>query len=134
MGFLLLAVVVSLLACVNVAVFRSFWGHRVGSVWWGVLIAAWGAGAVLGVWGGFCFEYQPLNELRVAGAPIPAAFFHWEGPRGEEKWVDFLTPAPLLFAGSNVFIVALLAGCPVWLAFWLRRRVLAKPESETADS
>ena len=27
------------------------------------------------------------------GVMIPAAFFHWEGPPGEEQWIDFITPA-----------------------------------------
>jgi hypothetical protein len=67
----------------------------------------------------------------IFGAPIPAAFFHWEGPPGKEQWVDFITPAPLLFAGSNVVILALLAAIPVGLAFRFRRRVLATPGSAT---
>ncbi len=69
------------------------------------------------------FEHQLLPELRVAGAPMPCAFFHWEGPPGEEQWVDFITPDPMLFAGSNIFILALLSACPVGLVFWLRRKV-----------
>jgi hypothetical protein len=83
---------------------------------------AWVAGAALGVWGGFCFEYQASPRLRVFGAPVPAAFFHREGPPGEEQWVSFITPAPLLFAASNVAILALLAACPVGLAYWLGQR------------
>jgi hypothetical protein len=80
---------------------------------------AWLAGASLGVWSGFFFEYQATPRLRVVGAPVPAAFFHWEGPPGQEQWIDFITPAPLLFASSNVVILSLLAACPVGLVFWL---------------
>jgi hypothetical protein len=61
-----------------------------------------------------------LLRLRVFGAPVPAAFFHLEGPPGEEQWVDFITPAPLLFAASNVPLLGLLVACPVGLVFWVR--------------
>jgi hypothetical protein len=82
----------------------------------------WLAGAAKGVWSSLFFEYQPTARLRVFGAPVPVAFFHWEGPPGEEQWVDFVHSAPLVFVGSNVVILALLAACPAGLAFWLRGR------------
>lgn len=69
------------------------------------------------MWSGFFFEYQPSPKLRVFGAPVPGAFLHLEGRPGEEQWVDFITPAPMLFAGSNIVILALLAGLPVGLVF-----------------
>lgn len=134
MGFLLILLVVALLAYVNVVTVRSLRRRRAGPSWWAVLVSAWASGAALGVWGGFFFEYQPLPDLRVVGAPIPAAFFHWEGPPGEEQWVDFITPAPLLFASSNVVIIALLAACPVGLASRFRRRGLATPGVAKGDS
>jgi hypothetical protein len=37
--------------------------------------------------------------------------------------VDFIIPAPLLYAGSNIAILMLLAGQPVGLVFLLRQRV-----------
>ena len=81
---------------------------------------AWLVGAGIGARGGFFFEDRPTPVLRVFGAPVPAALPHWEGPPGEEQWVDFITPAPLLFAASNIAILALLAGLPVGLMFLLR--------------
>jgi hypothetical protein len=63
---------------------------------------------------------------------VPAAFFHWEGPPGEEQWIDFITPAPLLFAGSNVVILALLAACPVGVVCWLRRWLAPAPDRSSA--
>src|SRR5690349_8162976 len=99
MGFLLILCVVALLAFGNAMAVRSFLARRAGAPWWVAMAAAWAAGGALGVWSGFFFEYRPVPKLRVAGAPIPAAFFHWEGPPGQEQWVDFITPAPLLFAG-----------------------------------
>ena len=106
---------------------RSFLARRARPPWWGALAAAWAVGAVVGAWSGFFFEYRPAPNLRVFGAPVPAAFFHREGPPGEEQWVDFITPAPLLFAGSNVVILALLAASSVGLAFRFRRQVVATP-------
>ena len=132
MGVLLIFAVTVLLAFADAGIVRLLRRRRGGRGWWCALAVAWLAGAGLGVWSGFFFEYRPNPELRVFGAPVPGAFLHWEGPPGEEQWVDFITPAPLLFAGSNIAIVALLAGLPVGLVFLLRRLVLvgsiAKPE------
>jgi hypothetical protein len=115
--------VVALLAYADLLIMRMFQRRQAGRVWWTALAVAWLAGAALGTWAGFFFEYQPSPRLRVFGAPVPATFFHWEGPPGEERWVDFVTPAPLLFAGSNVVILALLAACPIGLVFWLGERL-----------
>ena len=126
MGFLLILPLVALLAFANVISVRSFLAWRAGPPWWGALAVAWVVGTAVGVWSGFYFEYRPSPELRVFGAPIPTGCLHWEGPPGQEQWVDFITPAPLVFAGSNVVILALLAACTVGLVFWLRRRGLAE--------
>jgi hypothetical protein len=110
------------LALANAFIVRMLRQRGAGTRWWAALSSAWLAGAALGVWSGF-FEYQPSPRLRVVGAPVPAAFFHWEGPPGEEQWVGFITQAPVLFAVSNVAILALLAGGPVGLAFWVVSRL-----------
>jgi hypothetical protein len=112
----------SLLAIPNAATVRLFRRRQAGAGWWSALAMGWLTGAALGVWSGFFFEYQPSPDVRVAGAPVPTAFFHWEGPPGEEQWIDFITPAPVLFAGSNIFLLALTAGCPVGLVYWLALR------------
>lgn len=122
MGFLIIFGAIGLLAYLNVATVRSFRRRQAGSGWWTLLTFGWAAGAAVGVMGGFFFEYQPRPELRVVGAPVPVAFFHWEGPPGEERWIDFITQPPFLFAGSNVVILGLLAACPIGLAFRLLRR------------
>lgn len=129
MGFVIIFASVALLVSINAAIVRLFRRRRAGPGWWIGLTVAWAVGAGLGFVGGFFFEYRPLPEFRVAGAPIPAAFFHWEGPPGHEQWVDFITPAPLLFAGSNVVILGLLAACPVGLAFRLGRRGTEGPRA-----
>ncbi len=119
MGGLLIPVVVGLLALANVATVKLLRRRRAGPGWCAALSVAWLAGAPLGAWGGIFVEYQLSPTLRVFGAPVPHAFFHLEGPPGEERWIDFITPAPILFAASNVPILALLAACPVGLLFWV---------------
>jgi hypothetical protein len=122
LGLLIFAVVV-LLAFADADVVRLYRRRRAGRGWWCALAVAWLTGARLGTWGGFFFEYRPTRELRVFGAPVPGVFLHWEVPPSEEQWVDFITPTPLLFAGSNIAILALLAGLPVGLVFLLLRTV-----------
>jgi hypothetical protein len=73
-------------------------------------------GVAAGIWGGFFFEYQPEPNFRVLGCPVPAAFFVLEKHGdSDEIWVDYITPAPLLFAASNVFLLAFVFVYPVWL-------------------
>lgn len=133
MGLLGIFAVAALLTIVNVLAVRSFIARQASVRWWRVMAAAWLVGAVLGVRSGFFFEYQPHPKMRVIGAPIPAVAFQWEGPPGKEQWVDYIMPVPLLFAGSNVVILALLAGCPVGSAFWLYQRFLAESKCATFD-
>jgi len=114
MGCWLIPAIIGLLAYSNIIIVRLFNPRLTGPRWWVALVVAWLVGGALGVWSGFFFEYQVSPTLRVAGAPVPAAFFHWEGPPGEERWIDFITPAPVLFAGSNIVILAMLL--PWWVA------------------
>ena len=120
MGCVIIPVLLALLATANLMIVRLLQRRHAGPAWWIPLSVAWMAGAALGLWGGFFFEYQAAPELRVFGAPVPASVSHLEGPPGEQQWVHFITPAPLVFAGSNVVILALLAAFPVGLVLWLR--------------
>ena len=126
MAGLLIFGVISVLGLANAAVVRLLRVRGAGRVWWRVLAVAWLAGAGLGFWLALFFEYRPTPDLRVFGAPVPGAFLHWEGPPGEERWVDFITPFPLLFAGSNILVLALLAGLPIAYVFLLCRHVDAE--------
>jgi hypothetical protein len=121
-AILILCGLLALLAYGNVVIVRSLRRRRAGTSWWAALIIAWAVGAAMGGYGGFFFEYRPLPDLRVFGAPIPAAFFHREGPPGQEAWIDFVTPVPILFAGSNVGILGLLAAFPIGMMSWLVNR------------
>jgi hypothetical protein len=134
MWCLLIPAVIASLAWANIVILRMFQRRRTGPRWWAALSAAWLFGAALGVWGGFFLEYELSTELRVHGAPVPAAFFHQEGPPGQEQWIDFISSAPLVCAGSNVVILALLAACPVGWVFWLRRWQAPSGAEETAQN
>lgn len=119
MGCIFIPVVVLLLAITNVVIVRLFLRRHAGSGWWIVISCGWLVRLAVGVWGGFFFEYQASPRLRVFGAPVPAGFLHLEGPPGEEQWIDYVTPEPLLFAGSNIVIMAMLTSCPIGLVFWI---------------
>lgn len=117
MGPLLILLILGLLAWSNVAIVQQFRKRRAGATWWVALSAAWLIGAALGVRSTFFFEYSVSPRVRVIGAPVPAATFLLEGPPGEEQWVDYVAPAPLVL--SNILLIALLLACPVGLLFWL---------------
>jgi hypothetical protein len=119
MACLLIVVITWLLVWANMATVSTLNRRHAKAGWWLIFAVAWAAGAGIGVWSGFFLEYQATPTLRVFGFPISAAFFHYEGPPGQEKWIDFIMPAPILFAGSNIFILGMIAACPVGLAFWL---------------
>ena len=68
------------------------------------------------------FEYQPKPKFRVIGFPVPAVCFVLEKHGDEEEhWVDYVSPAPLLFAASNVFLFSFVSVYPVWLVNTLWR-------------
>jgi hypothetical protein len=113
MLILLIFAVTFLLAFADAGIVRLFRRRRAGRSWWCALAVAW----LVGAWGGFFFEYRPTPVLRVFGAPVPGVFLHWEGPLGEERWVDFNHPGSGVFAGSNIVILALLAVLSVGLVF-----------------
>ena len=110
MKILLVITILILLGFANAWVAKLLLRCESGCNWWIALCMAWLAGAACGVWSGFFFEYRPSPQLRIQGVPVPVVAFHWEGPPGNEHWVDFVSPAALLFALSNVVLIALLAG------------------------
>src|SRR5436309_1041054 len=97
---LIILALIGLLAWANYAMVRFLQRRHAAIGWWVLLIAVWAAGMALGVYGGFFFEYHASPKLRVFGAPVPALFLHWEGPPGQEHWVDFPADSALLNAAS----------------------------------
>jgi hypothetical protein len=122
MTLLTILAIIVLLAWANIATVRRFRSGNAAWGWWATVLMLWAVGTAVGVWGGFFFEYQPSSKLRILGAPVPVVAFQLEGTPDDQHWVDFVTPAPLLFAVANVVLVPLLLGCPVGLVFSLRDR------------
>jgi amino acid transporter len=108
---------------INVLSVRWMRSHHANTYWWCALITAWVVGIIVGVWGGFFFEYHTSPDFRVAGAPIPAVLFHLEDDAyGKPEWVDFPAGTPLLNATSNVVLVPLLFAVPISFIFWASHR------------
>ncbi len=63
---------------------------------WHPLAATTGAGLLLAIWLAFFVEYNSGGQLRVAGFPIPVAFFHLDG----KTWTRTTPPAPLPLLGA----------------------------------
>ncbi len=127
MGPIIIIVALALLGWLSVVAVRSLRVRGIGWPWWSALGICLAAGFALGVWFGFFFEYQPSPRLRILGCPVPVVAFALEkSADGEEHWTDFVTPAPLLFAASNVLLFSFVSIYPVWLANtlwrWVRRR------------
>jgi hypothetical protein len=117
MGILLIALVLAALGVLAYAAHRSLRRRGVSHGWRIAYFTALSAGVVAGIYFGFFFRYFASPSVEIVSFPVPAAFFVLEEyPDGESRWTDFITPAPILFAGSNVPIFACLAVLPVWLA------------------
>ena len=63
------------------------------------------------------FTWKMGTKLRLEGAPIPVAVFQLEGPPGEERWTDFVSPNPFFFGCVNVFLTVCSAICLVGIIF-----------------
>lgn len=132
MGPIIVTVVLALLGGVSFVAVRSLKRRTVGLMWWTALVGCLVAGFALGVWLGFYFEYQPSPRLRIIGCPVPVVAFALEkSADGEERWTDFVTPAPLLFAASNVFLFSVVSVYPVWLVNTLWRFVRGRGKRPT---
>ena len=113
--------------------YRSFQRRGVSRGWHIAFFAAMLIGVAAGVYFGFFFKYSPCSGFVVCSFPVPTAFLVFEEyGNGESRWTDFITPAPLLFAGANVPIFACLAVIPVWAINTLSRRLFARGQSQLA--
>jgi hypothetical protein len=119
MDCLLIPLLIALFLWINKAVLKLLW-QRASTGWKIAYCFACVTGIILGVWGGFFFEYQPYPNLRVFSIPFPIGFLHLEGPPGNEEWVDFVSPAGALVALSDLIIIALIVPSLIGLAFWVR--------------
>jgi hypothetical protein len=82
--------------------------RRMPRIWTSVLVALWLVGAALGMWFATRFEYRPTRGLRVVGAPVPVAYYHLEGPPGNQRWVDFISPVQPWLVAADAILFSLL--------------------------
>ena len=97
--------------------------RRLGAAWpwWVVFSVLLTVGSVAGVWLAFDFEYQVSPRMRLASFPVPLAFFRLE----DGRWVDYVPPPPVIYAGlaANVIANEAIAVVPLFLAsFAIKRR------------
>ncbi len=115
MGILLIPLALGFFAWLAVRVRASFLQRNVTTGWYVAFYAALAIGAGIGVYFGFYFEYQVSPRMRIFSFPVPAVVMVLERhPDGTDHWTDFITPAPLLFAGANIPLFACAAVLPVW--------------------
>ena len=85
--------------------------NRLKLAFYGLLLGGLAAAA----WGAFFVEYQVSPTLRIAGAPVPVAFFHLENG----NWVDFIVGPGLLM---DFIIVPSLVTMPASASLIVRQR------------
>ena len=111
------------------AAHRSLKRREVSRGWHVAFFGAMLLGMAAGVYFGFFFKYSPRSGFEVHSFPVPAAFLVFEEyENGKSQWTDFITPAPLLFAGANVPIIACLAVILIWVIHTLSRMLPAKQQ------
>lgn len=109
----LILAILAFLAFINYAVVRDF-QQRKSSLAWVALCISWLLGAIVGVWSGFHFSYLLDPEMRVHGAPFPAAFQVVVHQDGQDRWIYLPVRTPWLSAAWNVLILTMVAGAIVW--------------------
>ena len=121
MGPIILIVVLALLGWLAVIAVRSLRARGVGWPWWAALVGCVVAGFALGVWFGFCFEYQPSSTFRVIGFPLPSAcFVHKTDVDGVERWIDYPS---LPNALADILLFSSISIYSIWLVNTLWRSV-----------
>jgi hypothetical protein len=100
---------------------RSLARRKAARAWFVVLGLCLALGMLLGFWPGFYFEYHLTEEVRVAGFPVPGAFFVLESYEdGSQQWVDFIVPATWFVALSNAILLPLYMPILIWLVYTLQ--------------
>ena len=122
MAILLIPLAIAALGWAAFSAHASLQRRGASRRWFVAYFALMLTGGCLGVYFGFFFDYLAAPTVRVYSFPVPAAFHVLESyDDGTQQWVDFITPTPILFAGSNVIIFACALVLPLWLASVFRR-------------
>lgn len=115
MAIPLIPIAVAVLAGLAFMAYRSLRRRNVSRGWYIAFFSTMSVGIMAGIYFGFLFRYYASEKLEIVSFPVPSVFLvHEEYQDGESRWVDFVTPAPIIFAGSNVPIFACIAVLPVW--------------------
>lgn len=115
MGILFIPLALTFFAWLAVCVRASFLHRSVTVSWHVAFYSALTIGALIGVYFGFYFQYHISPRMQVYSFPVPAGFLVLEThDDGTERWTDFITPAPVIFAGANIPLFACAAVLPVW--------------------
>ena len=122
MAILIISLAIGTLGWAAFAAYMSLQKRGATRSWFVAFFSLLIAGAGIGVYFGFFFSYLAAPTVRIYSFPVPAAFHVLESyGNGTQQWVDFVTPSPILFAGSNVLIFAFAMVLPLWLASVFRR-------------
>ena len=122
MGILLIPLALGLLGWLAYLSYRSLVRRDATKLWFAAFFVLLTMGVALGVYFGFYFNYLASPTLRVYAFPVPAAVLVLETyDDGTQSWVEFITPAPILFAGSNIPLFACASVLPVWCLHTLLR-------------
>jgi hypothetical protein len=111
---------------------RLFRARTARGGWWALLAVLFVAGASLGVWLAFFFEYQPSHRMRVMSFPLPIVFFVWE----EDQWTDFVTPDYYVYPALAANVCTMTAVCitPLLALFAVLHPQRSKESDETPTS
>ena len=122
MLLLLIPIIVGTFIWLAFAAYKSLVRRNATATWLMAFYLLFVVGAGTGIYFGFFFSYFVSPTLRVYSFPVPAAFLVLEtSSDGKQNWVDFLPPAHICCAGSNIPIFASIAVLPLWFASLFRR-------------
>lgn len=122
MILLLIPIAVGAFCWLAFAAYKSLIHRNATATWLMAFYLLLVVGASAGVYFGFFFSYSVSPTLRIYSFPVPAAFLVLETySDGTQSWVDFLPPAHICCAGSNIPIFASFAVLPLWFAGLFRR-------------
>lgn len=120
MGYVIVAMVIGFGGWIVYQTFHCLRRRRFGSIWWMTFIFLAFGGLAVGVWTGAFLEYQPSQNVRVQGFPLPLATFVLE----EGHWTDFVPPRPVQYGGviANAVVITAVALLPLLIVAKLSGR------------
>jgi hypothetical protein len=111
-GILFILALAGLATWTVVKVARTIERLQARGIWWITFAFLATCGPVAGLWSTFAFEYQASERMRIAGFPVPMAFFHLE----DGNWIDFIPATSVQMPGIATDLLSEVAVCllPLW--------------------